>query len=728
MPAPAPFASAQPLYPALYLYPLNDSFIPKHIYLPPNTKVKIGRQTNAKTAPGERNGYFDSKVLSRQHAEVWEENGKIYIRDVKSSNGTFINGDRLSGEGMESEPYDLKSDDIVEFGIDIVGEDNKTIIHHKVSARVVCIFSEHDAQVALRAEQLTQQQQHLQPQQQHQQYPGPSSSFNFNGNPPPRRQVGNAPQQNGPANQLGSLGGPNMRPPGKSTISFEHILNRLQGELQKSRETGAELHTITGAMSDIHDTLGGNLPPNAPPYPHSLPPVRPPQLSSNVDGVPQQQSTSPEPQPPRPSSSHGSPDTMQVTLSGLEKEVTAAQSSLLAQMEKLHEVLDEQEKIREEVRRLREVVYVEHAQQKHDEEEERGSGFDEDDEGEGESMDDDDDARSVATLVPHELERVDEVDEEHLENAEDHRDDEQRRDDNLALGRPRTPEPTHLGMRDRQPHQPSPLSNDMSVTASIDDLAARMSDLTAQLESALALSNSLQSKHAEAQETIQRLEQKIGVLETLFTSKTEQESTPAPAPAPEPAPSQSEEVSKILSNYKAAFDQQFAAMREEWNAERERMRILEERVASTASSSHPAPLLNGDASSKLTGGLVTPPSPRSPARKRRGSSRRRSRSESRSEEGLSDAESVSTGATKVEPDVKEKGFSDASERGLVTPEHSLRGGMPGFAGSADMKDDIRKGVGFRDGRTAGSPANAQAAVGVLVLSIAAAAVIWRVKD
>ena len=87
MPAPAPFASAQPLYPALYLYPLNDSFIPKHIYLPPNTKVKIGRQTNAKTAPGERNGYFDSKVLSRQHAEVWEENGKV--RATRSARATL---------------------------------------------------------------------------------------------------------------------------------------------------------------------------------------------------------------------------------------------------------------------------------------------------------------------------------------------------------------------------------------------------------------------------------------------------------------------------------------------------------------------------------------------------------------------------------------------------------------------------------------------------------------
>jgi len=31
-----------------------------------------------------------------------------------------------------------------------------------------------------------------------------------------------------------------------------------QGELQKSCETGAELHNLTGIMNDIHDTLGGS--------------------------------------------------------------------------------------------------------------------------------------------------------------------------------------------------------------------------------------------------------------------------------------------------------------------------------------------------------------------------------------------------------------------------------------------------------------------------------------
>ena len=38
---------------------------------------------------------------------------QIFIKDVKSSNGTFINGERLSPEGLESEPFELKSDDIV---------------------------------------------------------------------------------------------------------------------------------------------------------------------------------------------------------------------------------------------------------------------------------------------------------------------------------------------------------------------------------------------------------------------------------------------------------------------------------------------------------------------------------------------------------------------------------------------------------------------------------------
>ena len=42
-----------------------------------NQRVKIWRQTNARTVPAENTGYFGSEILSRQHAEVWEENRKV---------------------------------------------------------------------------------------------------------------------------------------------------------------------------------------------------------------------------------------------------------------------------------------------------------------------------------------------------------------------------------------------------------------------------------------------------------------------------------------------------------------------------------------------------------------------------------------------------------------------------------------------------------------------------
>ncbi len=43
-----------------------------------------------------------------EHSDV-----QIYIKDLKSSNGTFINNERLSPEGMESEPFEVKSEDIL---------------------------------------------------------------------------------------------------------------------------------------------------------------------------------------------------------------------------------------------------------------------------------------------------------------------------------------------------------------------------------------------------------------------------------------------------------------------------------------------------------------------------------------------------------------------------------------------------------------------------------------
>lgn len=134
----APRPQTQEAQAILHLIPMNGTFERKTISVPFYPDVlRIGRQTNNKTIPTPLNGYFDSKVLSRQHAEIWADGkGKIWIRDVKSSNGTFVNGSRLSQENRDSDPHELRESDMLELGIDIVSEDQKTIVHHKVAARV----------------------------------------------------------------------------------------------------------------------------------------------------------------------------------------------------------------------------------------------------------------------------------------------------------------------------------------------------------------------------------------------------------------------------------------------------------------------------------------------------------------------------------------------------------------------------------------------------------------
>ncbi|KAJ2841003.1 hypothetical protein GGI22_008099, partial [Coemansia erecta] len=64
---------------------------------------------------------FRSKVVSRSHAEIWTENGHFFIKDTKSSSGTFLNHMRLSPPGVESRPYPLHDGDILQLGVDYQG-------------------------------------------------------------------------------------------------------------------------------------------------------------------------------------------------------------------------------------------------------------------------------------------------------------------------------------------------------------------------------------------------------------------------------------------------------------------------------------------------------------------------------------------------------------------------------------------------------------------------------
>lgn len=124
--------------PVLYLLPLNGTFERKTIQVPfyPQA-LRVGRQTSNETVPTPINGFFDNKVLSRQHAEIWaDRQGKVWICDVKSSNGTFVNGSRLSPENRQSEPHELQSGDHLELGADIVSDDQQFVVCPKVAAKV----------------------------------------------------------------------------------------------------------------------------------------------------------------------------------------------------------------------------------------------------------------------------------------------------------------------------------------------------------------------------------------------------------------------------------------------------------------------------------------------------------------------------------------------------------------------------------------------------------------
>ncbi|QRV91360.1 AAA-like domain protein [Ceratobasidium sp. AG-Ba] len=103
---------------SLHLHPLTGSpaFYPKTIPLPVGNRVVIGRAQAGDSEDG-TNGLFACQWMSRNHALVWAgQDGKILIRDTRSSNGTWINGNRLSGKGEKSERFNLQSHDILEFG------------------------------------------------------------------------------------------------------------------------------------------------------------------------------------------------------------------------------------------------------------------------------------------------------------------------------------------------------------------------------------------------------------------------------------------------------------------------------------------------------------------------------------------------------------------------------------------------------------------------------------
>ncbi|OAX34041.1 kinase-like protein [Rhizopogon vinicolor AM-OR11-026] len=127
------------------LVPLLDSlpFEPISRYLRDgDTPLRIGRFTDRQVdnALATDMLIFKSIVVSRAHAEIWSDNGKVYIKDTKSSCGTFLNYLRLSPAESESIPHELKDGDIVQLAVDY---DDGTEVYRPVK---FTIEVEHESQ------------------------------------------------------------------------------------------------------------------------------------------------------------------------------------------------------------------------------------------------------------------------------------------------------------------------------------------------------------------------------------------------------------------------------------------------------------------------------------------------------------------------------------------------------------------------------------------------------
>lgn len=388
----------------------------------------------------------------------------------------------------------------------------------------------------------------------------------------------------------------------------------------------------------------------------------------------------------------------------LQSQLRDTQSSLASHLDKvraLEGVLAEQEAMKREVRTLREMMeerrleregadtaHLVHQHTHAVELEEPRGGFDmeEDDEDRETSDDDsDDDTHSVSTVVPHELERVEEEDEDQLaeeerRGREDHllegekqeeedlleseEEERERRREDLGLGRPRTPEPSRLGL-----DYPSLLSNvprRASITpplpqqlSSSEDVYDQVQKLSKQVTTVMALTTTLEAQHSAAQTTIQALESKVEALEGMLKiaeealrAKTVQEEEAKEIAHHEVQVKEEEEkteketLTQMLAEWKKSVEGQWSHVKEEWKEERERLKKAREdweaklgaalTVAANASTD-----VVGSSSSLLIGngdvfkhnGLVTPPSPRSQSSNSPGYRRRRRRATSRSPTG-----------------------------------------------------------------------------------------------
>lgn len=101
------------LLPTVYLYS-DDEYSPRVLDCNQTQlcKFKIGASgPDGIRTPSKHNAFFNSKVLSKNHAELWVRAGTVLIRDLGSKNGTYLKGEQLSLPEIASEWHAISTGD-----------------------------------------------------------------------------------------------------------------------------------------------------------------------------------------------------------------------------------------------------------------------------------------------------------------------------------------------------------------------------------------------------------------------------------------------------------------------------------------------------------------------------------------------------------------------------------------------------------------------------------------
>nr|KAJ3417946.1 hypothetical protein HK105_000563 [Polyrhizophydium stewartii] len=101
-----------------------------------STPTRFGRN-NSTGHPNFR--AFSTLVVSRNHMEIFEHEGKVYVKDIGSNSGTFRNHARLSPPGAVSPDVELHTGDYVQLGKDYLGEGTEYDAEGRVQSRRRCV-------------------------------------------------------------------------------------------------------------------------------------------------------------------------------------------------------------------------------------------------------------------------------------------------------------------------------------------------------------------------------------------------------------------------------------------------------------------------------------------------------------------------------------------------------------------------------------------------------------